>query len=245
MADLEGLADQGTPLLADLGRAAPNMGRLIRRPGNGLAGGQRELPQPGGRARARASGADQRAASDPRPAPARDARPGRRRRDLDELTASLRADRRHRADQRLPLLPGAQHERLRLDRALPARRAGHQHLLELLHRPRRRGATPISTIRSRPARRPLRSAARNAKFDDVAAAQRRPGASPPLGGLLRGSARRARGPGPGARARGGASSGCAIARARQSPALGARGADARLPARETSNEPRVAPRRRR
>jgi hypothetical protein len=41
MADLEGLTDEGTPLLADLGAAAPDLGRLIRAQG-ALADASRE-----------------------------------------------------------------------------------------------------------------------------------------------------------------------------------------------------------
>ncbi len=58
MADLEGFADQGTPLLTDLRRGGPALGRLIKAQGT-LADASRErLPEPRRRARARPPGAD-------------------------------------------------------------------------------------------------------------------------------------------------------------------------------------------
>ena len=90
MADLDKVADQGTPLLRDLGTAAPQMDRLIKGLGHLLRGGQRELPEPRRRARARPAGADPRAAADPAARRARRARPSPRSSDLDKLTASLK-----------------------------------------------------------------------------------------------------------------------------------------------------------
>ena len=77
MVDLDELAVQGTPLLRDLGTAAPQMDDLIKGLGTVSEAGQRELPQPGRRARARPPGADPRAPADPGPAQARP--PGRAR----------------------------------------------------------------------------------------------------------------------------------------------------------------------
>ena len=82
MADLEGLADQGTPLLADLGAAAPALDGLIKGLGHRSPRPSREsLPEPRRRARARPPGADPRAAADPGPAAAsaQEARAGLRR----------------------------------------------------------------------------------------------------------------------------------------------------------------------
>jgi ABC-type transporter Mla subunit MlaD len=88
MADLEGLADQGTPLLADLEAAAPNMDRLIRSLGTLSEAGRESFPSLGD------------ALERGRPALIR-ARPliqdlgrlgreaGPATKDLDELTASL------------------------------------------------------------------------------------------------------------------------------------------------------------
>ena len=47
MADLEKVADQGTPLLADLGEAAPQMDRLIRGLGAVSQAGPRTYPSLG------------------------------------------------------------------------------------------------------------------------------------------------------------------------------------------------------
>ena len=138
MAELEGLTDQGTPLLDDLGAAAPALGRLIEAQGT-LADASRESFPSLGDALERGRPALIRA----RPL-IRDlgrlgqsARPdlGRPRR----AHAEPRRDRRRRAHQRLPLLRRAVHQRLRLARPLPARRARDQHL----HRVRR-GCRPGS-----------------------------------------------------------------------------------------------------
>jgi phospholipid/cholesterol/gamma-HCH transport system substrate-binding protein len=47
MADLEGLTDQGTPLLDDLGAAAPDLGRLIRAQGTLADAGRESFPSLG------------------------------------------------------------------------------------------------------------------------------------------------------------------------------------------------------
>ena len=73
MADLEDFADQGTPLLDDLGTAAPALGRLIKAQGT-LADASREsFPSLGDALERGRPGAHRRAAADPRPARARGA----------------------------------------------------------------------------------------------------------------------------------------------------------------------------
>jgi ABC-type transporter Mla subunit MlaD len=119
MADLEALADQGTPLLADLEAAAPQMDRLIKGLGTLSEAGRESFPSLGD------------ALERGRPALIR-ARP------LIQDLGQPAGDPGHRAHQRLPLLPRPEHERVRLDGALPARGPRHQHLLDLLHRVRRR-----------------------------------------------------------------------------------------------------------
>ncbi len=77
MADLQGFADDATPVVSDLGRSAPALARLIKGQGELADAGARELSQPRRLARARRPGADRRAAADPQPRPARQAgRPG-------------------------------------------------------------------------------------------------------------------------------------------------------------------------
>ena len=74
MADLDKVADQGTPLLRDLGEAAPQMGRLIKGLGTVSEAADESLPEPRRRAGARPPGADPGAAADPRARRARHAR---------------------------------------------------------------------------------------------------------------------------------------------------------------------------
>jgi virulence factor Mce-like protein len=114
MADLEGFADQGIPLLRDLGDAAPALGRLIKAQGT-LADASRESFPSLGDALERG-----------RPALIR-SRPLFQ--DLNKLEP--RPDRRPRAPQRASLLLGAVAQRLRRHRPLPARRTRHEPLLDL------------------------------------------------------------------------------------------------------------------
>ena len=166
MVDLEGFADQGTPLLADLAPAAPALGPADQgaRARSRRTASRAALPEPRRRARARPAGADPRAPADPGPEQARHAARARCR---STSTSSPRASTqtgRHRAHQRLPLLRRARHQRLRRARPLPARRPGHQPLLDLQHSGRRSRppAPPTSTTR-RPSPPTLSAAAaRNA-----------------------------------------------------------------------------------
>ena len=164
MADLDSLAKQGTPVVDDLGQAAPQLGRLIERPRHVRRGVERDLPQPRRRARARPAGAHPGTPADPA---ARRARPRGEagREQPGQAHGVAQGHRRHPAHQRLRLLPHAGHERLRLARPLPARRLGL--LLELLQLRARAGGKhrlPRALLRPRrpmpPRPRPPRRARR-------------------------------------------------------------------------------------
>jgi ABC-type transporter Mla subunit MlaD len=183
MADLEGLADQGTPLLADLGEAAPNMGRLIRGLGTVSEAGRESFPSLGD------------ALERGRPALIR-ARPliqdlrrlgtqaGPATRDLDALTASLQQTNGiERINDFLYYLALNTNGFDAVGHYLRAGLVTNACSGYFTVFAGGCGANFYDPFSSAPASASL--AARNAKFDDDDAATRR-GSVPPVGGLLGG-----------------------------------------------------------
>ena len=194
MRDLEGFADDATPVVSDLNTAAPALGRLIKAQGDLADAGRVSFPSLGDaleRGRPALIRARPLIQNLGRFAEGHQARLGRPRLAHEEH----RPHRRGRAHRGPDLLPRPLEQRLRRDRALPARRPGHQHLLGLLPRDLRR--VPVHLLRSR--HRAGVRLARGAQRAGARGGQRRQ-----RGAHRRAAqrpARRGRHPGAGARAR--------------------------------------------
>ena len=182
MVDLNKFAVQGTPVARDLGTAAPKMDDLIKNLGTVSTAANESFPSLG------------EALERGRPALIT-ARPliqdlsklgtqaGPATKNLDLLTASLQQTKGVERINDFLYYLATEHERVRLDRALPARRAGHQQLLDL------RAHAGLERELQRPLLQRLRRrgadlSAHNAKFD--AKAQQSKGSVSPQGTLLQG-----------------------------------------------------------
>ena len=137
MADLEGFADQGTPLLADLGAAAPALGRFIEAQGTIADASRESLPSLGD---ALEQGRPDLIAA--RPLIQDLGRLGKQLApvsvDLDDLTRSLDETGGIQRLTDLLYYAAAVGQRLRPDRPLPARGSRHEPLLDLRHADLRR-----------------------------------------------------------------------------------------------------------
>ena len=135
MTRLGALADEMTPVLSDLGDAAPDINRFVIELGPFAQAGIPALDSLGEAGEDRHARGHERAAGDHATCARSPARRGPSAATLADVLDVVPAQRRHRARDGLPLLPGRRRQRLRLVRPLPARGPDRQPVLDLRGRP--------------------------------------------------------------------------------------------------------------